>query len=605
MLAEQREREGARAWVGDRVSEQWGPSHQYSPPPRLRRPWPLRMLGRLVGLYFAAGVREVVVRPARRHAVGVGVALARCRRRRVAVSARRPAGASGDVGLGAAALAAARVRTPEADHSAPSIRWWACASTPPCSAVARFWGCGDGGGWAIADGEQAVMVLGPPRSGKSSSRGDPGVAGGARAGGVDVDQARGAGRSPRRRGRRLGTVWVFDPAGSIARAAGRACGGCAGRRSVAAGSWDGALLMARAMTAGTPVHRGSQNEEHWTERAGALLAPLLLAANLAGRDIGDVARWVLRQDIDAPAVILEEHEQAMAGDVLIGIAQTEGRERSSIYSATAGVLAAYRSDAARARRRSRTSTPERFVASQDTVYVCAPAHKQALCAPLVVGLLEEIRHATYARHASGQADPRRPVFFCLDEVANIAPIHDLAGTGVRGRRAGPARPGLPAGPQPGPLALGRPRRRRVPVAVSDEAGAAGHRRQPHAGSDQPRPGRVRPLTRRTTTMAASAPPGLVQRPGQRVDARSAIRPPANARSHRARSRSYPAAARLLLSADGWGLLRLAPWYATAPWREIAAQPPPRTRAASRPDAVAARGRSSRLPSPDPSRRRTS
>lgn len=53
----------------------------------------------------------------------------------------------------------------------------------------------------------------------------------------------------------------------------------------------------------------------------------------------------------------------------------------------------------------------------------APAHKQALCAPLVVGLLEQIRHATYARAAD--SPPHSPVFLCLDELANIAPIHDL------------------------------------------------------------------------------------------------------------------------------------------------------------------------------------
>jgi type IV secretion system protein VirD4 len=63
------------------------------------------------------------------------------------------------------------------------------------------------------------------------------------------------------------------------------------------------------------------------------------------------------------------------------------------------------------------------LASTDTIYITAPAHRQALCAPLVVGLLEQIRHATYRRAAT---DPTAaPLFFCLDEVANIAPIHDL------------------------------------------------------------------------------------------------------------------------------------------------------------------------------------
>ncbi len=48
---------------------------------------------------------------------------------------------------------------------------------------------------------------------------------------------------------------------------------------------------------------------------------------------------------------------------------------------------------------------------------------RALCAPLVVGLLEQIRHATYRRAAANPGST--PVFFCLDEIANIAPIPDL------------------------------------------------------------------------------------------------------------------------------------------------------------------------------------
>ncbi len=72
----------------------------------------------------------------------------------------------------------------------------------------------------------------------------------------------------------------------------------------------------------------------------------------------------------------------------------------------------------------RTSTRLASSTSTDTIYITAPAHKQALCAPLVVGLLEQIRHATYEEaRRNGAAGP--PLFFCLDEVANIAPIHDL------------------------------------------------------------------------------------------------------------------------------------------------------------------------------------
>jgi type IV secretion system protein VirD4 len=188
-------------------------------------------------------------------------------------------------------------------------------------------------------------------------------------------------------------------------------------------SWDGALLMARAMTASSPAGRGTSHEHHWSERSAALLAPLLHAASLTGKPIAEVLRWVLRGDLDPAGKALESHDAEVANDVLMGIARTDGRERSSIFSATAGILAAYNAEATRKAAAAPNFDARRFVASSDTVYITAPAHKQALCAPLVVGLLEQIRHATYEHARERPATP--PVFFCLDEIANIAPIHDL------------------------------------------------------------------------------------------------------------------------------------------------------------------------------------
>ncbi len=193
----------------------------------------------------------------------------------------------------------------------------------------------------------------------------------------------------------------------------------------AAGTWDNALLTARAMAAASTVGQGTTNEHHWRERSSALLAPLLYAAHLTDRPISEVLRWVLRADLGPAGLALEDHDASVANDVLVGIAKTDTRERSSIFSATAGVLAAYNADATRRAAADPNFDPDRFVASSDTIYITAPAHRQALCAPLVVGLLEQIRHATYVRAAASAHGNSPPVFFCLDEVANIAPIHDL------------------------------------------------------------------------------------------------------------------------------------------------------------------------------------
>ena len=278
------------------------------------------------------------------------------------------------------------------------------------------------GGWVLADPEHAVMVLGPPRSGKTSAVMIPALmscSGAAVSTSTkpDVMDATVIARSE------VGQAWLFDPSGGERRlpeGVRRLCWSPV----AAASSWDEALVMARAMTACTRVGSGTTNENHWTERAAALLAPLLYAAQLTGRPIGEVLRWTLRQDLAPAMSALADGGSEIAADVLVGIEKTDARERSSIFSATAGVLAAYNADAVRATAAHPNFDPDRFAASTDTIYITAPEHKQALCAPLIVGLLEQIRHAVYQRAATQTIDGPA-MLWALDELANIAPIHDL------------------------------------------------------------------------------------------------------------------------------------------------------------------------------------
>jgi len=278
------------------------------------------------------------------------------------------------------------------------------------------------GTWVLADPESAVMVLGPPRSGKTSAVMIPAVMGAS--GAViatstkpEVMRATVAARSE------VGQAWLFDPAASERRLPD-------GVRRLywspvaAASSWDEALVTARAMSACTRAGAGTTNESHWTERAAALLAPLLYAANLTDRPIAEVLRWTLRKDLAPARAVLLDCDSEIAADVLAGIEQTDARERSSIFSATAGVLAAYNADAVRASAAQPNFDPARFAASTDTIYITAPEQLQALCAPLIVGMLEQIRHAVYERAANEAADGAA-MLWALDEVANIAPIHDL------------------------------------------------------------------------------------------------------------------------------------------------------------------------------------
>jgi len=286
-----------------------------------------------------------------------------------------------------------------------------------------YLGTAPAGHWALADPESAVMVLGPPRSGKTSAVMIPAVM--SAAGAViststkpEVMRASVEVRSE------VGQAWLFDPSASERRLP-------AGVRRLrwspvaGAGSWDEALVMARAMSAATRPGAGSTNENHWSERSAALLAPLLHAASLTEQPIAEVLRWVLRQELEPARAALLDAEAEIAADVLAGIEATDARERSSIFSATAGVLAAYNADAVRESAARPNFDPARFAESCDTIYITAPEQRQALCAPLIVGLLEQVRHAVYER-AAGEETEGPQMLWALDEVANVAPIHDLA-----------------------------------------------------------------------------------------------------------------------------------------------------------------------------------
>ena len=194
--------------------------------------------------------------------------------------------------------------------------------------------------------------------------------------------------------------------------------------------WDQAVARAHHALAGAARPERGANEVHWVERAQAPLAPLFHAAALAGEDVGTVLSWSHRRDLDAPLSVLGARRAGLAADILTGLANTGGRELSGIFSTADSVFAAYRTDAALAASRQPNFDPDTFVASGDTIYLCAPSSAQALHAPLVVALLDQIRTAVY------RARPYPPVLFALDEVAQVAPLADLPATVAEGGSQG-------------------------------------------------------------------------------------------------------------------------------------------------------------------------
>lgn len=294
-----------------------------------------------------------------------------------------------------------------------------------------YLGAGQGGP-VLAPTEQAVLVLGPPRSGKTTSLIIPNVLG-APGAVVSTSTKPDVLLATSRRRVDLGRCWLFDPAGSVDPPAGVT----PMRWSPVLGcrDWETALLTARAMVGAARPSGRIGEASHWTERAEALLAPLLHAAALSEAGMTQVVRWVNRHDLDTGLAVLSEAGAELAGDVLTGLDATDDRELSGIWSTAAGVLAAYRSRLALDGTVEPNFDPAALPGSGDTVYICSPARHQQLTAPVVVALLEQIRSAAYAS-AGQQARPSAPVMLALDEAANIAPLPDLPAVVAEGGSQG-------------------------------------------------------------------------------------------------------------------------------------------------------------------------
>lgn len=202
--------------------------------------------------------------------------------------------------------------------------------------------------------------------------------------------------------------------------------------------YDGAQLVAAAMIQSASFGQSdSSGGSHFAERAATLLGVYLHAAALGGLTISDVLSWVLETDIEGATDYLPAGSIALS--VLTGIENTPEKERGSIFSTAAGVLRAYTSSAAVLS----ASPPDEdavgvewldvydLAASEaDTLYIVAPSERQQQIAPLVVGMLTDLRSATYTISAeivrAGEGERRwPPLLWALDECANIAPLPDL------------------------------------------------------------------------------------------------------------------------------------------------------------------------------------
>jgi type IV secretory pathway TraG/TraD family ATPase VirD4 len=281
-----------------------------------------------------------------------------------------------------------------------------------------------GRAWVSAPRQVGALVIGPPRSGKTTGVIIPNVM--AWTGPVVVTSTRRdvLDACHELRSRR-GTVWCFDPIGSVADSIPASVRRLDWSPIRGAASWDTALARARALLAGSV--EGTEGRDHWRARGTQLLGALLHAAAVASLPMSAVVEWVHGGRLDAAARILDDRSGNRAATVVQGIEQTPDRERGSIWSAIAGGLASFDDSTVLGsadRGVSCAFSAQAFLQQPDSVFVVAPSDDTTPLAPLVVGVVEEIRSEAL-RCSAVDGALALPLLLALDEIATICPLPSL------------------------------------------------------------------------------------------------------------------------------------------------------------------------------------
>lgn len=271
----------------------------------------------------------------------------------------------------------------------------------------------------MSGSERSTLVLGPTRSGKTTSIIVPNLLMTTDA--CVVTSTKNDVVTLMSSARRDGATLLFDPSGTVATPPNvHRIGYSPLRQSL---TWDGAVLASRSLLDVARRGRSDRSDDHWTERAGALVAPMMHASALRGESLGQLAARVDERSSDDLLRELNDRHGDLHPSVTLlrGVLATEERERSSIWSTAAGLFAGVRTEAARASAREAPLDIDEFLRGPHQLHIVAPSRHQAVSTPLVVGLIEELVHATYDRHAEGAR-----LLLALDELANVAPLPRLA-----------------------------------------------------------------------------------------------------------------------------------------------------------------------------------
>jgi len=195
---------------------------------------------------------------------------------------------------------------------------------------------------------------------------------------------------------------------------------------------------AAAMVRAAPIGQ-ARNVDFFEKAAGIVLAALLRAAALGGKNIRDVNRWAKDFSDEEPYIILRERtpEYDQSAKQLAKFCRADARETIdstamslALILKPLGILGV--DEAVMPSRRSFNVND--FLDTNDCLYLLSEAGGEDSVAPLVTALVASITRAAQKRSqltASGALD--RPLLLMLDEVANIAPIPNLPSLMSEGR----------------------------------------------------------------------------------------------------------------------------------------------------------------------------
>jgi type IV secretion system protein VirD4 len=378
-----------------------------------RAAWPVTLRGGLpgaAGFYAALALLSMAL-------LVVVVPIAYVRRGRGARPA--PAARRGAHWAGARELASLR----------SSPRWR--RETPSPAATGRLALGWMGSRLLRAEERHALVVFGPPQSGKSAGLAVGGLLewdGPAIASSIKTDVL----QATIARRRELGRVFVFDPFGL----SGESTDGWSPLGG--ASTFDGALEVAhRLASAGEVDQRSVESGEFWTVAAEQRLAPLLYTAARSGRGVPALVRWgygqgeqelgdALDQLLRSARSDAERRDAQAAYDAAAAFRSQPDRTRGSIEGTVQALLRAYRSRRVQESARRSEITPPSLLGSNDTLYLVGDAKASRLLRPIFLALLGElIDHAYLEANLNGGRLPR-PLLLCLDELGNVAPLPNLA-----------------------------------------------------------------------------------------------------------------------------------------------------------------------------------